>query len=577
MKVLDVQNLNVQYHTEKGNFDAVSALSLSIEEGKITGLVGRSGCGKSTAVRAIMGISAENAEVEYENLSLDGEIPVPGYNIAMIFQDSQNCLNPSVKIGKQIAETVKNRRKCTRKEADKRALELLDLVGIRNPTLRMKQYPFELSGGMRQRVVIAIALACDPRLIVADEPTTALDGAVQAQILGLLRKVVRETKTALLLVSHDLGVIASLCSRVYVMEKGQVVESGTAEEIFYSPEQEYTKQLIKNAGKMHFRTEKEKVKKEILLRTEHLTKEYHTKEGVRDLSFELYKGETFALVGESGSGKTTLARVLSGILKSDSGMIDDRSKNRAQMVFQDPYGALNPCLTVGQALEEAIRKTVPDPWLRRQKAEDILRLSGLRETVRNRYPRELSGGERQRAGIARALVCDPELLICDEAFSSLDASTRDGLLELFGTLQREQALTCLFISHDMKAVARISGRMGVLFRGELVETGRTRSVCTDPWHPYTKQLLLSMPAPDPLRAGRKKGILFREKSTELPGREGGAHRGCPFAENCPYAMDCCREETPDSYVFGERTVKCFLYSEEHSGRRAEGYKMTSQI
>ena len=577
MKVLDVQNLNVQYHTEKGNFDAVSALSLSIEEGKITGLVGRSGCGKSTAVRAIMGISAENAEVEYENLSLDGEIPVPGYNIAMIFQDSQNCLNPSVKVEKQIAETVKNRRKCTRKEADKRALELLDLVGIRNPTLRMKQYPFELSGGMRQRVVIAIALACDPRLIVADEPTTALDGAVQAQILGLLRKVVRETKTALLLVSHDLGVIASLCSRVYVMEKGQVVESGTAEEIFYSPEQEYTKQLIKNAGKMHFRTEKEKVKKEILLRTEHLTKEYHTKEGVRDLSFELYKGETFALVGESGSGKTTLARVLSGILKSDSGMIDDRSKNRAQMVFQDPYGALNPCLTVGQALEEAIRKTVPDPWLRRQKAEDILRLSGLRETVRNRYPRELSGGERQRAGIARALVCDPELLICDEAFSSLDASTRDGLLELFGTLQREQALTCLFISHDMKAVARISGRMGVLFRGELVETGRTRSVCTDPWHPYTKQLLLSMPAPDPLRAGRKKGILFREKSTELPGREGGAHRGCPFAENCPYAMDCCREETPDSYVFGERTVKCFLYSEEHSGRRAEGYKMTSQI
>lgn len=577
MKVLDVQNLNVQYHTEKGNFDAVSALSLSIEEGKITGLVGRSGCGKSTAVRAIMGISAENAEVEYENLSLDGEIPVPGYNIAMIFQDSQNCLNPSVKIGKQIAETVKNRRKCTRKEADKRALELLDLVGIRNPTLRMKQYPFELSGGMRQRVVIAIALACDPRLIVADEPTTALDGAVQAQILGLLRKVVRETKTALLLVSHDLGVIASLCSRVYVMEKGQVVESGTAEEIFYSPEQEYTKQLIKNAGKMHFRTEKEKVKKEILLRTEHLTKEYHTKEGVRDLSFELYKGETFALVGESGSGKTTLARVLSGILKSDSGMIDDRSKNRAQMVFQDPYGVLNPCLTVGQALEEAIRKTVPDPWLRRQKAEDILRLSGLRETVRNRYPRELSGGERQRAGIARALVCDPELLICDEAFSSLDASTRDGLLELFGTLQREQALTCLFISHDMKAVARISGRMGVLFRGELVETGRTRSVCTDPWHPYTKQLLLSMPAPDPLRAGRKRGIPFREKSTELPGRDGGAHRGCPFAENCPYAMDCCREETPDSYVFGERTVKCFLYSEEHSGRRAEGYKMTSQI
>ena len=459
MKVLDVQNLNVQYHTEKGNFDAVSALSLSIEEGEITGLVGQSGCGKSTAVRAIMGISAENAEVEYENLSLDGEIPVPGHNIAMIFQDSQNCLNPSVKIGKQIAETVKNRRKCTKKEAVKRALELLDLVGIRNPALRMKQYPFELSGGQRQRVVIAIALACDPRLIVADEPTTALDGAVQAQILGLLRKVVRETKTALLLVSHDLGVIASLCSRVYVMEKGQVVESGTAEEIFYSPEQEYTKQLIKNAGKMHFRTEKEKVKKEILLRTEHLTKEYHTKEGVRDLSFELYKGETFALVGESGSGKTTLARVLSGILKSDSGMIDDRSKNRAQMVFQDPYGALNPCLTVGQALEEAIRKTVPDPWLRRQKAEDILRLSGLRETVRNRYPRELSGGERQRAGIARALVCDPELLIADEMTTMLDLITQGHIWDFVLKELKRREMGMIAVSHSPELLEKVCDRV----------------------------------------------------------------------------------------------------------------------
>lgn len=575
--MLDVQNLNVQYHTEKGNFSAVSGLSLSIEEGEITGLVGQSGCGKSTAVRAVMGISAENAEMEYEKLSLDGGIPIPGHNIAMIFQDSQNCLNPSVKIGKQIAETVKIRRKCTGKEADRRALELLDLVGIRNPSLRMKQYPFELSGGMRQRVVIAIALACDPRLIIADEPTTALDAVVQAQILGLLRKIVRDTKTALLLVSHDLGVIASLCSRVYVMEKGKVAESGTAEEIFYSPEQEYTKQLIENAGKRHFRKENENTEKEILLRTEHLTKEYHTKEGIRDLSFELYKGETFALVGESGSGKTTLARVLSGILKPDSGMIDNRGINSVQMVFQDPYGALNPCLTVGQALEEAIRKSVPDSRIRRQKAADTLRLSGLKETVRNRYPRELSGGERQRAGIARALVCGPELLICDEAFSSLDASTRDGLLELFRKLQTEQGLTCLFISHDMKTVARISGRIGVLFRGELVETGKTRSVCTDPWHPYTKQLLLSVPAPDPLRAGRRKGIPFREKSTELPDRDGRAHKGCSFAESCPYAMDCCREETPDSYAFGERTVKCFLYSEEHSGRRAEGYKMTSQI
>ena len=332
-----------------------------------------------------------------------------------------------------------------------------------------------------------------------------------------------------------------------------------------------------------------------ILEVRGLKKYFSTPKGmlhaVDDVSFSVERGKTLGIVGESGCGKSTTGRTILRLIEPTDGEIlfegqDIRKFNKKelrsfrkemQMVFQDPYGALNPCLTVGQAMEEAIRKTVPDPRLCRQKAEDTLRLSGLRETVRNRYPRELSGGERQRAGIARALVCDPELLICDEAFSSLDASTRDGLLELFGTLQREQALTCLFISHDMKAVARISDRMGVLFRGELVETGRTRSVCTDPWHPYTKQLLLSAPVPDPLRAGRRKGIPFREKSTELPGRDGGAHRGCPFAENCPYAMDCCREETPDSYVFGERTVKCFLYSEEHSGRRADGYKMTSQI
>ena len=206
--------------------------------------MGRSGCGKSTAVRAIMGISAENAEVEYENLSLDGEIPVPGHNIAMIFQDSQNCLNPSVKIGKQIAETVKNRRKCTKKEAKKRALELLDLVGIRNPALRMKQYPFELSGGMRQRVVIAIALACDPRLIIADEPTTALDVTIQAQIMELIRQMNREMGTAVLLISHDLGVIRQMCTRVYIMYAGRVVESGETKEVLAHPLHPYTKGLI---------------------------------------------------------------------------------------------------------------------------------------------------------------------------------------------------------------------------------------------------------------------------------------------------------------------------------------------
>lgn len=244
MKVLDVQNLNVQYHTEKGNFDAVSGLSLSMEEGDITGLVGRSGCGKSTAVRAIMGISAENAEVEYENLSLDGQIPVPGHNIAMIFQDSQNCLNPSVKIGKQIAETVKNQRKCTKKEAKKRALELLDLVGIRNPALRMKQYPFELSGGMRQRVVIAIAISCDPDILICDEPTTALDVTIQAKILELIQEMQRKRNISVIYITHDLGVVAKVADYVAVMYAGKIVEKGTAYELYFEPRHPYTWGLL---------------------------------------------------------------------------------------------------------------------------------------------------------------------------------------------------------------------------------------------------------------------------------------------------------------------------------------------
>lgn len=570
MNVLEIKNLNVKYYTERGEYAAVKDFSLSIEEGEITGLVGGSGCGKSTAVRSVMGIYPQNAQTEYEKLYVEGGRPVPGFNIAMIFQDSQNCLNPSVKIGRQITETVRARRKCSAGEAEKRALELLDLVGIRSPRLRMKQYPFELSGGMRQRIVIAAALACDPRLIIADEPTTALDAAVQAQILTLLKKISRETKTALLIVSHDLGVIASMCSRVYVMQEGRIVESGTAEEIFYSPVHEYTKYLIALSGRKYFCTEKKN--REVKFRIEHLTKIYDTKEGIKDISLELYKGEIFALAGESGSGKTTLARVLSGLLKPDSGKISEigNTGGRVQMVFQDPYGALNPCLTIGKALDEAIRKIVPEKQVRREKAEQILELTGLDTKVMNRYPCDLSGGERQRVGIARALICEPDLLICDEAFASLDVSAKDRLLELFAELKKEKSLTGLFISHDIKTVSQISERVGVLYAGELVESGKTRQVCTDPWHPYTKQLLNYVPVPDPFRQGRRKIILPPEDNKTGSG-------GCPFVQNCFYSMECCLHEEPGEYVFEDRTVKCFLYSEKQGARRDGNYKMTSQI
>ena len=588
MKVLDVQGLYVQYHTKRTNESGGSGhvvqetlrdVSFSVGEGEIVGVVGESGSGKSTAMLAVMGLLGEKADVRCDRLSLCGEAPVPGKNAAIIFQDAQSCLNPTVKIGRQITETIRVRRRCGRKAARERAEELLDLVGIQNAALRMKQYPFELSGGMRQRVVIAAALACEPKLIIADEPTTALDAAVQAQIILLLKRIVRETGTSLLLVSHDMGVTAALCSRVYVMQKGRIVESGTAEEIFYSPREAYTKRLLSDARGWGHRTRTER-KGEPLLEIRHMTKEFDTREGIRDISVELFEGEIFALAGESGSGKTTLARILSGILTQDSGEVLYRGRRlgreelgtacggKVQMVFQDPYAALNPCLTAGQALEEALRgaggKEGSGRGEIRERVGDMLELVGLERAV----------GENN--------VREPEILICDEALSSLDAAAREQILTLLLAIQKKRRIACLFISHDMHVVRQISDRIGVMYSGSMVETGRTREVCSDPWHPYTKQLIEAMPEPDPLKAAKIRAVPFKdpgapEQADKSGRRKKGLKTGCPFAQRCGYALECCAGEAPGNGRFGSRQVRCFLYSENHSGRRAEGYEMTSQI
>lgn len=609
MSVLDVRNLSVQYLTENGASEIVKDISFKVEKGEIAGLVGESGSGKSTAMLAVMGLLGNHAEIRAERIAVSGEKPVPGHNVAMIFQDSLSSLNPSVKIGRQIRETVQTRRKCSSKEATARAEELLDMVGIRNPALRMRQYPFELSGGMRQRVVLAITLACEPELIIADEPTTALDALVQAQILLLLKRIVRETGTSMLLVSHDMGVTAAMCSRVYVMHNGRIVEHGTAEDIFYSPVEEYTRWLLGDArggrltghGCGNAVNETGETGNAPLLQMEHVTKIFDECEGVSDLSLEIRRGEILALVGESGSGKTTAARILTGMLREDSGKLwyrgselrrDRRMEAFAgavQMVFQDPYASLNPCLTVREALEEALeaaRYRVNGTDRRRperrssrhsrengrmaEKIDRMLRLTGLSPEDADRYPCDFSGGQRQRIGIARALIVEPEILVCDEALSSLDATTREQILELIFRIQRKIGFACLFISHDMHVVRRISDRIGVVYGGRIVEMGETKRICSDPWHPYTKQLIEAVPEPDPLRAAKIKAAPLKDGA--------GINRsGCPFAGRCGYALDCCCEEIPESYSFDGREVSCFLYSERHSGRRSSGYRMTSQI
>ena len=600
MKVLDVQNLSVQYHTGQGHRQALDEVSFSVEKGGIAGIVGESGSGKSTAMLAVMGLLAENADVTADAIAVCGQQVVPGRDIAMVLQDSLSCLNPTVKIGRQITETIRAHKNCTRQEARERAEELLDLVGIRNPAQRMRQYPFELSGGMRQRTAIAIALACEPKLIIADEPTTAMDAAVQAQIIILLRRIVQDTGTSLLVVSHDMGVIAALCSRVYVMKAGRIIEAGSAEEIFYAPVHEYTKKLLRDTKghkpipthpqEAHLRGKPQPP----LLRLEHVTKVFGTDEGIRDVSMEIRAGEVYALAGESGSGKTTLARLLTGLLAPDDGKIMYRGEcldagkgkrawngksawnGKIQMVFQDAYGSLNPCLTVGQALSEALRaqggKDGLTPAERRRRVEEMLCMAGLSPEDADRYPDEFSGGERQRIGIARALIPEPELLICDEAFSALDASTRKQVLDLLLSIQKEKKIACLFISHDLALIRQVSSRISVLCQGRLAESGETNDVCSDPWHPYTKMLLNSVLPPDPLKAGKVRPV-FAEEGTQ--GTDSG--KGCPFAASCGYAMKCCFEETPGPYRFGSRETACFLYSEEHTGKRAEGYTMTSQI
>ena len=612
-RALDVRDLRVRYHGGEqqrssltasnpgGSFrrdhGAVKGISFYVDPGEIVGIAGESGSGKSTAMLAVMGLLDSRAEVSAEKITSGGKNPVPGENIAMIFQDSLSCLNPTLTVGRQIAETVRHRRKCSRKESLARAEELLDLVGIRSPKVRMKQYPFELSGGMRQRVVIAAALACEPELIIADEPTTALDAAVRAQILLLLKRLVRETKTSLLLVSHDLGAVAALCERVYIMNRGRIVETGTTEEIFSCPAEEYTRQLVSDARDRSLLVE-EKARENgdgKLLKAEGLTKLFDAGEGIADISMEIKKGEIFALVGESGSGKTTLARILTGILEADSGKlffqgellgIRRRERKRTkeqlrkiQMVFQDPYASLNPRLTAGEAIEEALRAGgIRDSRKRRKMAEEMLCRTGLSAGDADKYPAEFSGGQRQRIGIARALVPDPELLVCDEALSSLDASIQAQILELLLDLWRRQKIACLFISHDMHTVRRVSTKIGVMFRGWMVEKGNTREVCSDPWHPYTKQLLDAVPEADPVKARRIKAPVFAENTGTGGGCQGkGERRGCPFAPRCGYAMECCREEMPEAYRFGDREVRCFLYSARHSGKRETGYRMTSQI
>lgn len=527
--VVDITGLTVDFEVDKQWVPAVKGVSLSVAKGEVLAIVGESGSGKSTTAMAIPALLPPSARVrgsvklngaELLGATNDELRAVRGKDVAVIFQEPMTALNPVYTIGWQIAEAVCAHKKMSRRQARDRAVELLDLVDMPEPAKRVKHYPHQLSGGQRQRAMIAQALALDPGLLIADEPTTALDVTVQAEILDLMRDLRHRIDAGIILITHDMGVVADMADRIMVMKDGEVVEQGDAEGIFDRAQQPYTRQLLASVphlgATLHGRDESNPPPTDLALSVEHAVIEYPGKSGsfraVDDVSFTIGRGEVVGLVGESGSGKSTIGRAAVGLLRVASGTIcvagqDISTANRKQLrdirskvgvVFQDPGSSLNPRWPIGQSIAEPLTlHTDMDRTQREGRVKTLLEQVQLPAAMRNRFPHQLSGGQRQRVGIARALALEPTLLIADEPTSALDVSVQATVLDLFAELQREHGFACLFISHDLAVVELVASRIAVLNRGRLAEFGSDTQVLTAPKDDYTKRLLAAVPVPDP--------------------------------------------------------------------------------
>ncbi|ASY59911.1 ABC transporter ATP-binding protein [Sinorhizobium sp. CCBAU 05631] len=520
--ILAVRGLKVDFSTPDGTVEAVKGIDLEVNAGETLAVVGESGSGKSQTMMGIMGLLAKNGTVagsaRYRGQELIGLPPkalndVRGSKITMIFQEPMTSLDPLYTIGRQIAEPIVHHRGGTFKEAKKRVLELLELVGIPEPGRRIGNYPHELSGGQRQRVMIAMALANEPDILVADEPTTALDVTIQAQILQLLKSLQKRFGMAIVLITHDLGIVKHFAERVAVMRRGEVVEQGSTTEIFERPKADYTKMLL--AAEPSGRKPAPPGHAPIILEGRNVAVEYAIGKGlfggsssvfraVDGVNLRLRQGQTIGIVGESGSGKSTLGRALLRLLPSNGsyrfGATDisgfDRSTMRPlrrelQLVFQDPYGSLSPRLTIGEIITEGLY--VHEPGLGRaerdRRAIAALKEVGLDPASRNRYPHEFSGGQRQRIAIARAMILKPKVVILDEPTSALDRSVQGQVIELLRDLQRKHGLSYIFISHDLSVVKAMSDYVIVMKNGRIVEEGETDAIFEAPREPYTKTLI----------------------------------------------------------------------------------------
>jgi ABC-type microcin C transport system duplicated ATPase subunit YejF len=521
-RVLDVRGLDVTFATDDGPVHAVKAIDLEIFAGETVAIVGESGSGKSQAMMALMGLLASNGRAAGSARYRDKELigiserqlnRVRGEKITMIFQEPMTSLDPLYRIGRQIAEPLIHHGGLSRPAARRRVLELLELVGIPDPAQRIRFYPHELSGGQRQRVMIAMALANDPDILIADEPTTALDVTIQAQILDLLASLKQRLGMAMVFITHDLGIVRRVADRVYVMRAGEVVETGSTADIFAAPKNDYTRMLL--AAEPSGRKEPTPTDAPMLIDAADLKVTFRIGGGwlarealeikaVDGVSLSLRQGQTIGIVGESGSGKSTLGRALLRLLPSrgaiayrgrDLSSLDRQAmrplRKELQLVFQDPFGSLSPRMTVGEIITEGLLVHEP-AWSakeRERRAVEALNEVGLDPATLNRYPHEFSGGQRQRIAIARAVILKPEVLVLDEPTSALDRSVQKQIVELLRRLQREHGLSYLFISHDLAVVRAMADHIVVMKDGRIVEQGETEAIFDRPTQPYTRKLM----------------------------------------------------------------------------------------